>query len=61
MPPVAVVYQSRLVPVAVKDAAVVFWQYGGIGLVVGAFGERLTVTSISRRLLSQLPEGVCVT
>ena len=36
MPPVAVVYQSRFVPVAVSAGATVFWQYGGIGLVVGA-------------------------
>ncbi len=37
-PPVAVVYQRRLLPVAVKGTAVAFWQYVTGDVTVGAGG-----------------------
>ena len=36
MPPVALIYQSKLVPVAVKAVAVAFWQYATVVVTVGA-------------------------
>ena len=35
-PPVAVLYQSKLVPVEVKAVAVAFWQYVTVVVTVGA-------------------------
>ena len=52
VPPVAVVYHSRLVPVALSVFAVVFWQKLG-EMAVGAEGWVLTVTVISVLGLSQ--------
>ena len=40
VPPVAAVYHCRVVPVAVKALAVVFWQYNTEGVTVGADGAR---------------------
>ena len=46
VPPVAVVYQFRFVPVALSAVAVVFWQYVTGLVTVGAFGVAFTVTAI---------------
>ncbi len=43
VPPLAAVYHSNEVPVAVKAVAAVFWQYV-TGLVTGADGTVFTVT-----------------
>ena len=45
MPPVAVLYQNKLVPVAVKAVAVAFWQYVTGVVTVGA-GVEFIVTVI---------------
>ena len=45
IPPVAVLYQSRLLPVAVKAVAVTFWQYV-TGVVTVAAGVTFIVTVI---------------
>ena len=45
MPPVAVLYQSKLVPVAVKTVAVAFWQYV-TGVVTVGGGVTFVVTVI---------------
>ena len=45
MPPVAVLYQSKLVPEAVKAVAVAFWQYVTGVVTVGA-GVTFIVTVI---------------
>jgi hypothetical protein len=52
VPPVAVVYHKRPVPVAVREAAVSFWQYV-TGVTAGASGKAFTVTTISALGLSQ--------
>jgi hypothetical protein len=52
VPPVAVVYQSSPVPVAVSEVAVSFWQYV-TGVTAGASGKAFTVTTISALGLSQ--------
>ena len=49
VPPVAAVYQSRLLPVAVRSVAVAFWQYVTGELTVGAAGVALIVTAIVDR------------
>jgi hypothetical protein len=43
VPPVAAVYHSRLVPVAVSGTAVAFWQYVTGLVTVGAGGVGFTV------------------
>ena len=45
MPPVAILYQSKLVPVAVKAVANAFWQYVTEVVTVGA-GVTFMVTVI---------------
>ena len=45
MPPVEILYQSKLVPVAVKAVAVAFWQYVTGVVTVGA-GVTFMVTVI---------------
>ena len=52
-PPVAVLYQSKLVPVAVKAVAVAFWQYVTGVVTVGAWLEFM-VTVIDARGPSQV-------
>jgi hypothetical protein len=52
LPPVAVVYHAKLVPIAVNALAVASWQYEG-EVAVGAAGCVLTVTVISVLGLSQ--------
>ena len=46
VPPVAVVYHSRFVPVAVSGVVTAFWQYVTGVLTVGAAGAAVTVTAI---------------
>ena len=46
VPPVAVVYHNRFVPVAVSGTAVAFWQYVTGVVTVGARGAAFTVTVI---------------
>ena len=46
VPPVAVVYHNRFVPVAVSGTAVAFWQYVTGVVTVGARGAAVTVTVI---------------
>ena len=53
MPPVAVLYQNKLVPVAVKAVAVAFWQYVTGVVTVGA-GVEFMVTVIDARGPSQV-------
>ena len=53
MPPVVVLYQSKLVPVAVKAVAVAFWQYVTGVVTVGASVEFM-VTVIDARGPSQV-------
>jgi hypothetical protein len=53
VPPVAVVYHKRPVPVAVRGVAVVFWQYSTGDVTTGAGGKALTVTCITVLWLSQ--------
>ena len=53
MPPVAVLYQSKLVPVADKAVAVAFWQYVTGVVTVGA-GVEFMVTVIDARGPSQV-------
>ena len=53
VPPVAAVYQSKLVPVAVSAVAVAPWQYA-IGATVGAAGVAVTFTVIAALGPSQL-------
>jgi hypothetical protein len=53
VPPVAVVYHNRPVPVAVREAAVSFWQYVTGVVTEGAGGKAFTVTVISALGLSQ--------
>ena len=53
VPPVAAVYQSKLVPVAVSGTAVVFWQYVTGVVTPGAAGVGLIVTVIEARGPSQ--------
>ena len=60
VPPVAAVYQSRLVPVAVKGTAALFSQYGAGVVTAGFAGVGLTVTVIKLLELAQ-PETLCVT
>jgi hypothetical protein len=52
VPPVAVVYHNSPLPVAVREAAVSFWQYV-TGVTAGAGGKAFTVTIISALGLSQ--------
>ena len=52
-PPVAVLYQSKLLPVAVKVVAVAFWQYVTVVVTVGA-GVAFMVTVIDARGPSQV-------
>ena len=47
VPPVATVYQSRLLPVAVKAVAEAFWQYVTGELTVGAAGVAFTFTTMA--------------
>ncbi len=56
VPPVADVYQRRLLPLAVRAVAVAPWQYV-TSCTVGAAGGAVTVTVIAARGLSQ-PEAV---
>ena len=53
MLPVAVLYQSKLVPVADKAVAVAFWQYVTVVVTVGA-GVEFMVTVIDARGPSQV-------
>ena len=53
IPPVVVLYQSKLVPVAVKAVAVAFWQYVTGVVTVGA-GVEFMVTVIDARCPSQV-------
>ena len=53
MPPVALLYQSKLVPVAVKAVAVSFWQYVTGVVTVGA-GVEFMVMEIDDRGPSQV-------
>ena len=46
VPPVAVVYHNRFVPVAVSGTAVEFWQYVTGVVTVGRQRSRITVTVI---------------
>ena len=46
VPPVAVKYQRRFVPLAVRATAVVFWQYVMGVTTVGAAGGAVTFTVI---------------
>jgi hypothetical protein len=55
VPPEAVVYQRRLVPVAVSAEAVAPWQYTTGLVTTGAAGVGLTVTSICALGPSQIP------
>ena len=52
-PPVAVLYQSKLAPVADKVVAVAFWQYVTVVVTVGA-GVAFMVTVIDARGPSQV-------
>ena len=54
VPPVATLYHFKAVPVAVKAAAVAFWQYVTGLLTVGAAGTALTVTAMAVLGLSQV-------
>jgi hypothetical protein len=54
VPPVAVVYHNKPVPVAVIGTAVSFWQYVTGVVTTGASGKVLTVTTISALGPSQL-------
>ena len=47
VPPVAVVYHNRFVPVAVSGIAVAFWQYVTGVVTPGTGGNEFTVTTIS--------------
>jgi hypothetical protein len=53
VPPVAVVYHNNPVPVAVRGAAVEFWQYVTGVVTAGTSGNEFTVTTISALGLSQ--------
>ena len=53
VPPVAAVYQSNPVPLAVKTVAAAFWQYVTGVVTVGAAGIAFTVTTIDALGLSQ--------
>jgi hypothetical protein len=61
VPPVAVVYHKRPVPVAVRGVAVAFWQYATGDVTVGASGKEFTVTTISALGPSQLAPIVWLT
>jgi hypothetical protein len=61
VPPVAVVYHNRLVPVAVSGAAVAPWQYVTGDITTGADGKTFTVTTISALGPSQLLAFVWLT
>ena len=54
VPPLATVYQSKLVPVAVSGVAVEFWQYVTGEDTVGAAGVAVTFTVIVARGPSQV-------
>ena len=54
-PPAAVVYQRRLVPVAVKGTEAVPWQYTTGVITVGAAGVGLIVTVIAALGPSHVP------
>ena len=54
VPPVAVEYQSKFVPVAVSAVAAVFWQYVTGVTTIGAAGVAVTFTTIDALGPSQL-------
>ena len=53
VPPVAVVYHNKLVPVAVSAVATAFWQYVTGVVTVGAGVDAVTLTTIGVLGLSQ--------
>ena len=55
VPPVAVVYHNKFVPVADSGVAVAFWQKVTDETTTGAAGSAVTVTVIAERGLSQIP------
>ena len=55
VPPVAVVYHIKFVPVAESAVAVTFWQYVTDETTTGAAGSAVTVTVIAERGLSHVP------
>jgi len=61
VPPVATVYQRRVVPVAVIGTAVAFWQYVTGVVTVGAAGRAPIVTTIAALGPSQLLAFVWLT
>jgi len=61
VPPVATVYQRRVVPVAVIGTAGSFWQYVTGVVTVGAAGLEFTVTTICALGPSQPPALVWLT
>ena len=49
VPPVAVVYHLRFVPVAAKGCAIIFWQTDIAGVTAGAAGSPVIFTTIAAR------------
>jgi hypothetical protein len=54
VPPVAVVYHNKFVPVAVSAIAVAAWQYATGDVTIGAAGVALIVTVIAALGLSHV-------